>query len=315
MDEAGVTRGPGRSLLGPPRASLSRRDLLRGGATLAAGAGLTGLLGCGSQVESSVATGALPTHSLLAAFPQSQAHIATGVPARLPFLISDLEGVPLTTMTSAVPFTVSIAGQKVLDSQEVAPRSDGVPRAYLPLSVTFPQEGVYDIEAVYEGTRMSTQVQVYPVAEVRSPVVGQPMPAVRSPTTAAPSGVDPMCSRVPACPFHEISLDDALGQKRPIALLVGSPAYCRSEMCGPVLENLIAVAGERADLAVIHAEVYKNPKSVSDIADAAPSPIAGAFDLAFEPVLYVTDASGLITARADVIVDRTEMAELLPPPA
>ena len=279
---------------------------------MAAGAGLAGLLGCSSQGESSVATGALPSHALLAAFPQSQAHIAAGVPTRLPFLVSDRDGVPLAAMTSAVPFTVSIAGQKLLDAQEVTPRSDGVERAYLPLNLTFPEPGVYDIEADYEGSQISTQVQVFPVAQVRSPVVGQPMPAVRSPTTAASLEVDPLCTRVPSCPFHETSLDEALRKQLPVVLLVASPAYCQSTVCGPVLDNLIELVGERTDLTVIHAEVYKNPKAVADIADAAPSPVAAAFDLGFEPVLYVADASGLIAARADVIVDRTEMAELLP---
>jgi hypothetical protein len=39
--------------------------------------------------------------------------------------------------------------------------------------------------------------------------------------------------------------------------------------------------------------------------------VTASYGLTFEPVLYVTDAAGIITARADVIVDRSEMAEMI----
>ena len=82
-------------------------------------------------------------------------------------------------------------------------------------------------------------------------------------------------------------------------------------ICGPVLDNLVEVVGARDDLVVIHCEVYKNPKSVRELSEAAMAPVPDKYDLSFEPALFVTDSAGAITVRADVIVDRQEMAQLI----
>lgn len=277
---------------------------------MGSGAALWGLGGCRAQGSTEQPTGDAALYALLAAFPQSEPHIAAGVPTRLPFLVGDAEGVPLSALTGEVPFRVSFNGQTVLDSQ-VAPRSEGVDRAYLPLMLTFPEPGIYDVEATYEGAALDAQVQAYPVAEVKPPVIGQPLPPLRTPTTEFTLDVDPLCSRSPACPFHEVSLDDALGKGLPVVLLIASPAYCQSAVCGPILDNLMAVTEGRTDLTVLHCEVYRDPKKVSDLADAQGSPVTASYDLTFEPVLYVTDTSGIIANRADVIVDRSEMTEML----
>jgi hypothetical protein len=250
-------------------------------------------------------------YALLGAFPQSEPHIAAGVPTRLPFMVADAEGVPLSALTGEVPFRVSFNGQALLDGQAVAPRSEGVERAYLPLTLTFPEPGIYDVEATYQGAALDAQVQAFPVAEVEAPVIGQPLPPLRTPTTETTLDVDPLCSRSPACPFHALSLDDALGQGQRVVLLVASPAYCQSSVCGPILDNLMSATEGRSDLIVLHNEVYRDPKKVTDLADAQGSPVTASYNLTFEPVLYVTDPTGIITARADVIVDRSEMAELL----
>jgi hypothetical protein len=292
-----------------PSMSMSRRSLFRTGAVVGSTAALWSMLGCRSQSPTQGADLGV-SFALLGAFPQSEAHIAAGVPTRLPFLVADKEGVPLAALTGNVAFRVSYNGQTVHE-QEVAPRTEGVERAYLPLTLTFPEPGVYEVEATYEGAALDAQVQAFPVAEVGAPVVGQPLPSLQTPTTVQALDVDPLCSRSPSCPYHDTSLDEALGRGLPVVLLVATPAFCQSSVCGPVLDNLMAVTEGRTDLTVLHNEVYRDPKKVTDLADAQGSPVTAAYNLTFEPVLYVTDASGIIKARADVVVDRSEMAELL----
>ena len=96
---------------------------------LAGGGALTlGLVGCGGDESRALTPGAdVPQHALLAAFPQSVPHVAVGVPTRLPYLVSDREGVPLATMAGPVTFTVSKDGQVLADDVVVEPHSDGVP--------------------------------------------------------------------------------------------------------------------------------------------------------------------------------------------
>ncbi len=266
---------------------------------------------CGdSQAQGPSSPATTPAHALIAAFPQGSAHIPAGVPMRLPYLISDREGVPLSRIDGRVAFEVARDG-KVLGGSEVAPRGDGVPRAYLPFTFDFPAPGIYDIGATYRGARIESTVQVVEPSRVTTPVVGQALPGVGSPTVANPLGVDPLCSRDPVCPFHSIDLQSVVGRGHPIVLLVATPAYCQTAVCGPVLDLVVEQAAGREDLRVIHSEVYRDPKAHRDLSTATLAPVPAAYHLDFEPVLFITDRTGTVVARADVTVDRSELRELL----
>lgn len=285
--------------------------MLRGGLGLGAAAVGASLLGaCGSDATDTRVAGENSRHQLLAAFPQSVPHIPAGVPSRLPYLVSDPEGVPLTKIDNDVVFTISQGGKKI-DTVTVSPRGDGVPRAYLPLQFTFPAVGIYDIKAAYDGASMDSTLEVVDPSRVGPPVVGAQLPPVNSPTTADALGVDPLCSRVPACPYHEVNLNAAVGGGKPIVMLIATPAYCQTAVCGPVLDLVMEQTFGRSDLTVLHQEVYKDPKGQRDLAKALLAPVPAAYKLAFEPVLYITNSAGLIVARADVTVDRSELKELL----
>lgn len=294
-----------------PTAGPSRRSVLRGG--LGLGAATVGgiLLGsCSSEADTRSADN-LSSHALLAAFPQTLPHIPAGVPFRLPYLISDDDGVPLTTIDGAVTFTVSRDGHE-LGTVRVEPHSDGVPRAYLPVGFTFPEPGRYDLTATYDGAPMSSTVEVVEPERVGPPVVGQKLPPVDSPTTERTLEVDPLCSRLKGpCPLHSVNLRDAVGLGKPIVVVIATPAYCSSDVCAPLLELVLEQTAGRDDLVVTHQEVYKNPKGQRDLSDAQLAPVPDAYRLRFEPVLYVTDRTGTIVARADITVDRGELSELL----
>jgi hypothetical protein len=293
--------------------AVDRRTVLRSGlglGALAVGGSLLAACGDDSADGTRVADGQVPKNALIAAFPQGVPHVATGVPTRLPYLLADKEGVPLSRIDGPVTFTVEQDGKAVGGPVQVAPRSDGVPRAYLPLSFTFPQAGVYDVFADYGGQKLDSTLQVYGADQIGPPVVGEALPPAETATAANPL-VDPVCSRVPPCPFHEVNLADAVGQGKPIVLMVATPAYCQTAVCGPILDTLVDQASGRTDITVIHSEVYRNPKEVRDIQDANLAPVPDTYDLRFEPAMFVTNAAGTIVARADVTVDRTEMTELL----
>lgn len=209
-----------------------------------------------------------------------------------------------------VTFTISKDGNEV-DSVTVTPHDDGVPRAYLPLTTTFPGPGTYDIVAVFDGEAIESAVQVFERSAVPVPVVGDQLPPVDSPTTTSPLGVDPLCSRQPACPYHSANLTDASTQEKPIVLVIATPAYCQTSVCGPLLELVMEQTEGREDLNVLHQEVYLHPEREDDLAGAALAPVPAAYGIDFEPLVYVTDATGTIVARADITVDRGELEEML----
>jgi hypothetical protein len=102
-----------------------------------------------------------------------------------------------------------------------------------------------------------------------------------------------------------------LGTGRPMAVLLASPAYCRTSVCGPILDLLVEQADGLDGVTVIHSEVYQNPKAVLDLSDANLAPLPTDYSMTFEPSLFITDATDTIVARADIVVDRREMGELL----
>jgi hypothetical protein len=151
---------------------------------------------------------------------------------------------------------------------------------------------------------VTTTVDAKPANEV--PVVpgpGDPLPKVPSPTTADPHGVNPICTRSPVCPFHTVSLDQAIGGAKPIALLVSTPAFCQVAICGPVLDLLVdhKATLERAGFQVIHAEVYIDAKAQRT------APVVDALGLTFEPSLFLARGNGTVVERLDYIFDADEL--------
>jgi hypothetical protein len=136
---------------------------------------------------------------------------------------------------------------------------------------------------------------------------GQKLPAFDTPTLDDPRGVEEVCTRTPeACPFHSVTLTEAMNTGKPVVYLVGTPAHCQTGVCGPVLEQLIPLADELGDSVVfVHADVY------ADRAATVVAPAVEAANLTFEPVLFVTDANGVIVERLDAIWDVNEVKEAL----
>ena len=140
-----------------------------------------------------------------------------------------------------------------------------------------------------------------------SPTTGQPLPPFDTPTVDDARGVDPICTLTPdPCPFHAVTLTEALAAGKPVVYLIGTPAHCQTGTCGPGLEYLVAVAPDYADRATfVHAEVYTDNRATD------PAPAVTEMHLVYEPVIYVTDASGTVRDRLDIVWDQTELGAFL----
>ncbi|MBU3688838.1 MAG: hypothetical protein B7C54_01175 [Acidimicrobiales bacterium mtb01] len=166
--------------------------------------------------------------------------------------------------------------------------------------------GVYGL-AVDGGPSEPTAFQVRAADELPVARAGESLPAFDTPTVDDPRGVDPICSREPEpCPFHSITLTEALASGKPVVYMVGTPAHCQTGVCGPVLEQMIALADELGDSAVfVHADVY------ADDAATVVAPAVEAAMLTFEPVVWITDGTGTIVERLDAVWDANEIREAL----
>jgi len=123
-----------------------------------------------------------------------------------------------------------------------------------------------------------------------------------------PPFVTPICTRLAGgpCPFHGITLTEALASAKPVVYLIGTPAHCQFGTCAPGLEFLINAGKRLGDkVAIVHAEVYTD-----DTATTA-APAVDAYHLAFEPVMFFADRNGKIAARLEGAWDQSELDETI----
>ena len=178
--------------------------------------------------------------------------------------------------------------------------------AYYSFRVPIETPGIYYL-LVEGGPEGGAAFQVMEPGSVAVPTPGTAMPPFDTPTLEDARGVDPLCTRTPEpCPFHDVTLTEALVSSKPVVYLVGTPAFCQTGTCAPALESMIAVQdrfGETFDW--VHAEVY------TDNTATIPADAVTAANLSFEPALFVIAADGTVIERIDAVWDETELVEVL----
>lgn len=143
--------------------------------------------------------------------------------------------------------------------------------------------------------------------EEKSPVtdVGSPAPNVDTDTRATVGGSEErLCTRKPMDSMHSKSLKEVYG-KKPVALVMATPAFCESRVCGPVVDIAAQLQREYGDrMEFIHQEVFVNNQPEGDLR----APLK-AFGLRTEPWLFTLDGSGRVAARLEGSFGANEFRE------
>lgn len=154
--------------------------------------------------------------------------------------------------------------------------------------------GVWQVQAIADGQPGAAVFQIQ--ANPPSPVVGKRAPASQSPTTGNARGVNPICTRTPQCSMHAMSIADALAARKPLVVNFGTPKFCTSRTCGPVVD-LVEEQAKRvgAEANFVHVEVYKNLQDA--LKPSGTSSTFAEWKLAVEPWTYFIGADGIIKDR------------------
>jgi hypothetical protein len=159
----------------------------------------------------------------------------------------------------------------------------------------FDRPGVWSAELRFDGGRGKTDFLI--LQNSPSPIVGKKAIASKTPTTDDDRGVDPICTRTPACSMHDVSIDDALAAGKPSVLVFGTPRYCSSRTCGPVVDFVeLAKDKYEGDATFIHIEQWKDDKSVGKVPDGL-APVFAEWKFDTEPWIYFVDADGVVRDR------------------
>jgi hypothetical protein len=276
-----------------------------------------GLVACSDDGDDEATTDETtePTESdrVLVTMADSASTFVVGEPARLPVGVGDADGALITDAPATLTFTITDAqtGEVVEEAIEVARRDTGLPRAYYPLAFTTPAVGYYQATTEVDGEPVEAAFTVSEPEAVVIPRPGRPLPPTPTPTVADAHGVDPICTQDPPCPLHEVDLEAALGTG-PLAVLVSTPAFCQTAICGPVLDLFVAARDAAPDVTFVHVEVYASAEEVeAEGPDATLAPAIEAWKLPYEPCLFLVAADGTVAERLDVIYDSDELAEAL----
>jgi hypothetical protein len=249
---------------------------------------------------------------LIAGFAFQGGYLVDGPEQRMTFQVASADGAPTTEVPDELTFNLSKEGAPVGEPIVVAAHRDGVPVPYFPLRATFAEPGNYQASVELDGLRQDQSFTVSPADDVTLVQVGQPMIPVETPTVDDHRGVEPYCTLAEPCPLHAETLTAALGSGAPVAFLVGTPAFCATGLCGPVLELLVEQAPNYPGVRFVHAEVYADAEAQQgDLTAASLAPAVDAYGLVFEPSLFVADASGTVVTRLDNVYDRTELIAAL----
>ncbi len=223
---------------------------------------------------------------------------------------------PITLSTGAAEFIqdgpAELGAQVVdIDGAPVGGRLTAAKRAVAPapyydFRTSIDAPGVYAL-IVDGGPPTGAAFQVLNPEDVAVPTPGTLLPGFETPTTGDTQGFDTICTRTPEpCPFHTLTLAEALNIDRPVAYYVGTPAFCSTGSCAPALEALIGASSSFGDTFVfVHAEVF------TDDAGTNIAPAVTAIGMTYEPALFITDAAGVIRERIDAVWDQTELEESL----
>ena len=117
----------------------------------------------------------------------------------------------------------------------------------------------------------------------------------------------------PDADLYRISIADALESGLPAVVVMASPAFCISAVCGPQVEVLSELKDEFAGQAnFIHVDFYDNPADIQgDLSRAVVSPTVREWNLPSPEWTFVIDRDGVIADRFEGFATLEELRQSL----
>ena len=145
------------------------------------------------------------------------------------------------------------------------------------------------------------------------PSIGEPAPPSEQLTLADVDDISEIDSSFPPRPhMHEITVAGALALGKPMVVAIGTPAFCETRVCGPVMEMAIDPNYEKFkdDVTFIHIEPYQ----LAELrAGEARIPVQATMDwsITSEPWTFVVGSGGLVAAKFEGVVAADEIEAVL----
>lgn len=237
------------------------------------------------------------------------------------YLGADGSGEPVTGPSATAEF-IAVPGSEPPGELPTLSAGNGV---YEAEDVVFDQVGMWSVKITAEIDGVGRQLSAsLPVAEESAiPAPGDPAPRTDNLTIDSNVRKGAIDSRadgggeIPDPDLHRWTVADAIEEGRPALVLIGTPAYCTSRLCGPEVDELQRLADAYPDRAVfIHIEVWKNYNAQPQVINEGAAEWLLRDDNMTEPWLYLIGADGIVIDRWGSLFDVSEVEaalEALPP--
>ncbi|MEO5704160.1 MAG: hypothetical protein ABIZ52_03895 [Candidatus Limnocylindrales bacterium] len=191
------------------------------------------------------------------------------------------------------------------------------------INATFPDAGRYGAEfttAAAGGAPATVRLtfDVQPSSDVVK--IGDKAPASKTPILADVGGDATHISTdaKPDPAFYETSVDQAVAAHKPFVVIFATPKFCTSAQCGPTLDRIKPFVAKYPSVTFINVEPYKL-KLVDGVLQAdvdagnqlQTTAVTDEWRLLTEPIVFVIDRTGTVTASFELIFSEAELTRAL----
>ena len=178
----------------------------------------------------------------------------------------------------------------------------------------FDRPGIWNVTVVPASGRPLEPTFIQVREDTIAPGIGDPAPPVPTPTAATALLEEITTDPAPDERFYELSLDQASRSGAKTVAVFSTPAFCRTATCGPMLDQVKAIAPDYLDVNFVHVEIYtgfNEPGFVPDGDHLAPAVTANGWNLPSDPWVFVLDEAGVISHRFEGVMDPAELVAAL----
>jgi hypothetical protein len=142
--------------------------------------------------------------------------------------------------------------------------------------------------------------------DVLVPEVGETAPAVATRTLDDYPLEELTSDPDPEPAFYALSLDEALDNGLPTVVVFATPAFCISQTCGPLLDQVQALSSDHPGVNFVHVEIYENleAETFEELRTVA---AVTEWGLPSEPWVFFIDAAGMVTSRLEGSASEAEI--------
>ena len=163
-----------------------------------------------------------------------------------------------------------------------------------------------DLRGGKAGADTTVRLQFDVAAHSSTPAVGEAVPAIDTPTATTSDAIRRISTDPDPDPaFYAVSESQALAAHTPFVLVIATPKFCTSRICGPTLDHVKALApAYLATVDFIHVEPYVLRWTGTDLqpvldaqGDLQLLPALAPLHLLSEPWVFVVGADGRLVAK------------------